>query len=700
MTSRVSMATHMITTALLILCICFFNVGFSQNIVERPRDLTVREGRNVLFRCIIRNLQSNQNVYWFRLSTRRFITVNRMVNSNVPQGNRLSILGNANLGEYFLQIRNVELADAGTYRCGYAVPNLSFTFAGAVLEVQRPPNEGSPMCSVSPNGLNVGDVATITCRSEGGQPPASLAWRLEETVLTELKESRNVLSVVVSAEHNGQEFICDAESPAIDEPRFCSVTLLSIRPDVRVEPPLGIAEVGGRIVFTCIAFGLPEIVRYEWLFNNKPVDDIQRLEVSLDGRTLIINDIKLEDDESPVHCTATTTQGLSGTSGALLRVEDFGTFTVEPTTINATDFNNDTMEGQAGKTSPVVIAIIVIAVIIGQVLIVIIVYVIHRCVNRMMTERKARRRSTSVMRDMNVINPQPARTKATDMEENIYVGGVSIPDRSDIDPETGAPKVFYNSITDSSFDSMGEGVYSQGPTTPHTDIYLGEVGIPLTTPPERPERGRPSLTSPPSPLYSNPTDLDQGIQQPQGRLPHRTEPPTSPSNISESPYGYDEVPFVEAEEEHRRPPPPTSTPPRPPVVVTSPPPNKPPPRVPADQRRSNPQGRVPPQNNQYCGLNPDRPDSRYLSLRHYDEAYSDDLLQQGARLSGEEYSPYDHPVTDHDDDHHVDDDEHHEDYGYVYELPPANSTPDELYDVPPDAEKREYTFMGSNLPPK
>nr|XP_054756593.1 uncharacterized protein LOC129262495 [Lytechinus pictus] len=687
-------------TVLAVFCICFCNVALSQNFVESPQDQTIREGQTVLFRCIIRNLQSNQNVYWFRLSTRRFLTVNRMVHSHVPQHQRLSILGNANLGEYHLQIRDVELEDAGTYRCGFAIPNMQFTFRSVVLVVLRPPNQGSPMCEFSPDRPDVDDVAMLTCRSEGGRPPARLTWRLGERNLTEPKESPNILSVVVSGEHNGREFICDSESPAVDEPRFCSVTLLSIRPDVRVEPPLGIAEVGGSIVFTCVAFGLPEIVRYEWLFDNNPVDDIQRIEVSRDGRTLIINDITLEDDESPVHCTATTTHGLSSTSGALLQVKEL--YTVEPTTINATGFYNDTMGELPNKTSGVIIAIIVIAVIVGQVLFVIMVYALHRYVNRMMKDRKARRRSAPVMRDMDMGSPPEPRGKGVDdMGENIYVGGVSLRpnDRSDIDPETGAPRVFYSSINESSFDSMGEGVYSQGLSSPPVGVSLGVAGTPAASPLDVPESGQRSSASPRSPIYSNAVALDQSDQSSQGRLPPPTAPPTSPSTVSESPYGYDSVPFVEAEEEPRRPPPPTGNPPRPPVVVTSPPPNKPPPRVPADKRQSNPKGTVPGKN-EYCGLTPGRTESRYLSLCHYDEAYADQVLQQGARLNGEVYNPYDHPVVDSDDDHDVDVDKHHDDDGYVYELPPSSSSPDEVYDIPPDASKREYTFMGSNLPAK
>ena len=660
------------------------NLALCQSFVEAPRDVTVREGETAQFRCIIRNLSPQQNVYWFRLSTRKFLTTNITL-QNTEQRNRISLRGNTNLGEFFLRIRDTVLSDAGSYRCGYAIPNMPFTFRSADLIVLRPPNQGFPRCEVSPQNPEIGDIAALTCRSEGGHPPALLAWSTGLERLTDMKETMNTLAVVISEEHNGKEFLCTATSTALNNPRTCSVILLNIPPEVRVEPPQNIAEVGRRAVFTCVAFGLPAITRYEWRFMNAPVDVIPRIEISADGRTLMINDVRQEDDGASVHCTATTTNGLSATAGALLRVvEAMETTTALTTGIETTTFNN-TMEydGVTGKPSTVVIVIIVIAVLVGQVLFILLVYVLHRATNRMMKERKARR------------GPTPVR-KPTEMQENVYVRDKTMPSAPPgIDPETGTPAITKEG-TYSDVPSMGEAIYNGPQYAPSLTQSMGSAIYSL--PPDDSHVVTITAVQASAPEYSNLTELEQAsvpeysnlteLEQATSGSLSTTPAPHSPSATSESFYAYSEVPFVEEIDEPRRPqslnptssprpvtitssPPTTSPPPRP-VNITSPPPNKIPPRLPADKRQPRS-----PHTNQYQGLSPDRPFSQYLSLRHYDDVYADEVLKEGERLDGE-----------------------YNDDGYVYELPPTETCPDDVYDIPPDASKREYTFMGGRMPPE
>ncbi|XP_071476576.1 uncharacterized protein [Diadema antillarum] len=679
-----------------LICLTFSQDAFCQRVVERPSHRTVREGGTVLFRCIITNLQPQQRIYWYRVSTRMYLTENRIV-KNTEQRGRLSVLGNAGRGEYFLQITNTRVSDAGTYRCGYAIPTMIFTGFGAILTVLREPDQGFPMCEVSPRNLEIGDTAELICRSQGGIPPASLVWSANGRHLTGMVQTRNTLRLPVTADLNGLEHVCTATSEALLTPRRCSVILIAIRPDVRIEPPQRIVQEGRNAKFTCVAFGLPAIVRYNWTFNNEMVINIPRIEVSPDGRTLVIMDTRLADDNSVVQCTVTTTHGLTATSGASLRVVEAE---IRPTTIattlivNATTayFNNTITEGYPGKPPSVIIIVIVISVIVGQVLIIILVYILYRAANRMMKEKKNRQ-------------PPPPVGRQLDMEQNIYVSGRS--HMPDIDPETGAPSI----MSDATYQGQPvmyqppgptteEPVYSATPETPSSPGYITADQVNLqertSAGEDIPEyQGVPGSESVPveslylevkdSPpvtpttvIYDNDVVLiPQSASRPKSQLP----PPLAllpPTPDPETPYDYSEFPFEEASSGV-------------PVVITSSPPKSIPPRLPADLREAKPAAlsdRAVPTDHAYYGLKPDRTtaNSKYLSLHHYDKVAVEGALKEGARLENDTYDPEKNEGKEHDDD------------GYVYECPPTMSSPDEIYDIPPDADRYSYTFMGGKAP--
>ncbi|KAJ8029640.1 Cell adhesion molecule 2 [Holothuria leucospilota] len=378
-------------------CLCI-------SFVFGPSHVSTTVGQTVTFRCRVRN-KGSFSVHWRNANQQLYLTADTNFYPTAVNP-RYRVVGNHAIGEYFLQITNVQTSDEGLYQC-IIIPNGRAVTLAANLEVNilQTPNQETPLCSSSPSPdlVYVGDEVTIFCSSPGGVPPTRLTW-LENGHAIAGPSSVHMLSHTFTLEeqHNGRTFTCRSTHPSFHGERFCSVVPFQKNPQTRIEPPLFLGEVGGTAMFQCVAAGFPPELEYTWLFNGHPVNILdRRFAITDDGRSFIISDLTEEDNGIYVRCQISAVNGPSASSSARLLIfqgteEPPTVTTVARTTVNTTKpyFNQSTevpTELQTlelggigtGKSSSVITVIIVAAIVISQVVFISLVYGIHRIANRM-----------------------------------------------------------------------------------------------------------------------------------------------------------------------------------------------------------------------------------------------------------------------------------------------------------------------------
>ena len=92
---------------------------------ENPVDAFTTPGSDLILRCSVNNQldQPAYNVYWYRHNpSNAYLTKGIQVFHQTRTGTmweRLAVVGDSTAGEYFLQIRDVRMSDAGDYSCVY-----------------------------------------------------------------------------------------------------------------------------------------------------------------------------------------------------------------------------------------------------------------------------------------------------------------------------------------------------------------------------------------------------------------------------------------------------------------------------------------------------------------------------------------------------------------------------------------------------
>ncbi|XP_033121855.1 cell adhesion molecule 2-like [Anneissia japonica] len=316
------MYENMCTTVLLVLASVFqLSIGIDF-LVKPDENVRVLVGSTVTLRCSFSN-KGNFDIYWFKADTMTYISFERSFYMSMP---RYRVIGN--VGEYNLQITNIQVSDEGEYRCGYFPANSQFRFARAIIVVLVKPSIGSPMCSTRTSApmLRPGDLVSLVCKSSGGRPPASLRWFRGEQAIGVSRITTNEVSPVLQPEDNGRQFVCKLSHETLNKPRTCSIVPLKILPVVMVQPDALTVDVGQDASFRCNANGIPRIKKITWLINNTMVNN------GMDGRiflqdnsfVLVIKNVTLRDDNTLVTCKATTPTGLANMdSGILFVIKDY-----------------------------------------------------------------------------------------------------------------------------------------------------------------------------------------------------------------------------------------------------------------------------------------------------------------------------------------------------------------------------------------
>ena len=131
-----------------------------------------------------------------------------------------------------------------------------------------PPTNGSPLCLLMTNNNEIGYSTQVSCLSSGGDPPAMLTWYRNGIQITTPTTHRNILNCVMLVGDVGATFSCDAESPAMDKMRSCSLVPLRQMPKVMISPRIGYASVGGSMTFACQKQNWEPDDSYVWYIND------------------------------------------------------------------------------------------------------------------------------------------------------------------------------------------------------------------------------------------------------------------------------------------------------------------------------------------------------------------------------------------------------------------------------------------------
>ncbi|XP_071488653.1 peroxidasin homolog [Diadema antillarum] len=311
-----------------------------------PTDTVLVEGKTAVLRCSVKN-QGNEVVYWFHVDTGQYISYDENIYSFVME-NRYSIIGDHKRGEYFLTIRDARKSDKGEYRCVFGNKFLS-----ARMVVLVPPVSGSPTCEVQPaaEDMTPGKTATLTCTSQGGDPPAELSWYREDKLIKGPSAHSNSIQRLVEEEDNGVLFTCSATTPALTYPRTCSVMVLKNKPVVELTPPEISIKHGETAQFTCRGTGVPKVTDYRWFVNYVTVGSrVSSPRYTLDktNTTLTIHNVQAWENGVVVSCEASITSGLKGRASSTLTVKLPPNFRTKPP---PTSTNND-KKGNGTKWTP------------------------------------------------------------------------------------------------------------------------------------------------------------------------------------------------------------------------------------------------------------------------------------------------------------------------------------------------------------
>ncbi|XP_022111438.1 Down syndrome cell adhesion molecule-like protein Dscam2 [Acanthaster planci] len=313
---------------------------------EGPQDAAVHVGQEVTFVCDLRNV-GDYGIFWFQQQRNMYLTSGRQVSDNLLRSElreRVSIVGRADQEEFNLKIVNVQVADEGEYFCRHALPEGDYTNSGrAELLVLIPPTPESPLCEVIPLSVNsdhfdVGDEVQLHCYQKGGNPPPDLTFLRDGNQLS--GPGRTITHrYLLSEDDNGVTFTCIMTTPALNEPRNCSVIPLSISPSATISPSVSWVEEGTSGLFECSGEGIPNIARYRWRVTNAntrgmlPTNRYTTAQ-SANGQSLEI----VVTENLDLLCIVSVPSGLSGNATATVQVKK-----QDMTTLNA---------GSTVQTSP------------------------------------------------------------------------------------------------------------------------------------------------------------------------------------------------------------------------------------------------------------------------------------------------------------------------------------------------------------
>ncbi|XP_041462496.1 uncharacterized protein LOC121413650 [Lytechinus variegatus] len=238
-----------LTISVLVTFCVSITMGQQESIQISPRDVTVREGREVRLPCVLQQ-PGICNVYWYRKDMQTYFFRNAEFMPRIPSevSERYSIPGNTSAGDFTLRIVNVSSWDDGEYQCACYAPSHKDTLTSdpARLQVLIAPSDEYPICEVRKrDGLLLpGDEVELICRSTEGSPPVQLAWyKGDQRLHSEMSWNYEIVAkhrTVVTLQENLSHFYCKAEGDALLIPRNCTVdpVAMAAPPPVQIDSNL------------------------------------------------------------------------------------------------------------------------------------------------------------------------------------------------------------------------------------------------------------------------------------------------------------------------------------------------------------------------------------------------------------------------------------------------------------------------------
>ncbi|XP_022105000.1 kin of IRRE-like protein 3 [Acanthaster planci] len=284
-----------------------------------PANISAIAGDTVTFRCTAHSTLDTLQ-YWSKGNTHLSFGGDLADSLDNDTRSRYSLSGNQSVGEYDLTIANVKKEDGGHYRCSYIGLAGGKSSPPATMTVYVPPPARYPLCNVraesksskAASTLWPGDGAEFTCQSSGGDPPALLQWLRTNRTILEPQPSNIVYPRILLPEDNGVRFTCVATSPALREPRRCSVMPMRILPVVQVRPLTRMIIPGDNATFHCEGSAIPHVASYSWRVAGKHISEGQAgISFANQRQLLTIHDVKQAHNQIEVSCEASTSTGIA-----------------------------------------------------------------------------------------------------------------------------------------------------------------------------------------------------------------------------------------------------------------------------------------------------------------------------------------------------------------------------------------------------
>nr|XP_006821749.1 PREDICTED: uncharacterized protein LOC102802677 [Saccoglossus kowalevskii] len=161
------------------------------------------------------------------------------------------------------------------------------------------------------------ELATIACRSLGGEPIANIEWSKDgekfEPTHTSLfmNEIVSYISLNLTEDLLGAVFICTSSHVLYEEPKTCQVGPLEFELKqfiVEIEPAVLNARPGDEGMFECIVDSHYPVLDYVWRFEGEEINETDnRFKFDKNNTILHVLNITKDMDESEVTCEVTNT---------------------------------------------------------------------------------------------------------------------------------------------------------------------------------------------------------------------------------------------------------------------------------------------------------------------------------------------------------------------------------------------------------
>ncbi|KAK6173116.1 hypothetical protein SNE40_016635 [Patella caerulea] len=301
-----------------LMSIVFISRGSAtQNFIVEPQNTSAIQGSTTILKCTVSD--RNGQVQWtkdkFALGTDRnleWYPRYSMIGTDAPVGRPYAI------GEYNLQIIDVQLEDDAIYQCqvGATETVKGIRSQTAKLNVLLPPEpptiDGGPKIEIVK-----GRPTNISCRALNGKPAADVTWYRENRRIRKSVFSRSIpkedgkrvdtigiVTMNATLDDAGKTIKCLVQNEAMTEPYIVSATI-----DVQYVPEVHMSINKSETIkeydflrITCSGRANPESISWKWYKNNQEILDETR-------NVLDIPKITRTYHEDTISCEATNEVG-------------------------------------------------------------------------------------------------------------------------------------------------------------------------------------------------------------------------------------------------------------------------------------------------------------------------------------------------------------------------------------------------------